>query len=234
MLEGHWLRPVQSWCRSQGLPVPSSDTSSYCKARCRLSDAFLGEVAQRVGESLERGQQEADLWHGFTLKAVDGTTAKLADTEENQKCFPQPSGQKPGCGFPVMGIAGLLNLSHGGWEAMTTGAFTEHDLPLAEGLLDHIGQGDLLLADRAFCSYAYIAAVIANGGNVVMRLHQQRDAALDWRKGRKISRHERLVSWRRPAFSALKGKLTDEAWEALPATLEVRLIRLECEDRTGK
>lgn len=79
---------VQSWCRSQSLPVPSSDTSSYCKARCRLSDAFLGEVAQRVGESLARGQQKADLWHGFTLKAVDGTTAKLADTEENQKRFP--------------------------------------------------------------------------------------------------------------------------------------------------
>jgi hypothetical protein len=225
---------VQSWCRSQSLPVPSSDTSSYCKARCRLSNAFLGEVARRVGESLARGPQEADLWHGFTLKALDGTTAKLADTEENQKRFPQPSGQKPGCGFLVMGIAGLLNLSHGGWEAMTTGAFTEHDLPLAEGLLDHIGEGDLLLADRAFCSYAYIAAVLAKGGHVAMRLHQQRDAALDWRKGRKISRHERLVTWRRPAFSTFKGKLTHEAWEALPATLELRLIRLDYEDRTGR
>lgn len=133
-----------------------------------------------------------------------------------------------------MGIAALLNLSHGGWEAMTTGAFTEHNLPLAEGLLDHIGEGDLLLADRAFCSYAYIAAVLAKGGHVAMRLHQQRDAALDWRKGRKISRHERLVIWRRPAFSAFKGKLTHEAWEALPATLEVRLIRLDFEDRTGR
>lgn len=133
-----------------------------------------------------------------------------------------------------MGIAALLNLSHGGWEAMTTGAFTEHDLPLAEGLLDHIVEGDLLLADRAFCSYAYIAAVLARGGHVAMRLHQQRDAALDWRKGRKISRYERLVTWRRPALSAFKGKLTHEAWEALPATLEVRLIRLDYEDRTGR
>lgn len=225
---------VQSWCRSQGLPVPSSDTSSYCKARCRLADAFLTQVAQRVDGALARGIRDADLWHGFTLKAVDGTTVKLADTKENQKHFPQPSGQKPGCGFPVMGIAGLPNLSHGGWEAMTTGPFTEHDLPLAEGLLGHVGEGDLLLADRAFCSYAFIAGVIARGGHVAMRLHQQRDAALDWRKGRRISRHERLVTWRRPAFSAFKGKLTREAWEAVPATLEVRLIRLDYEDRAGR
>ena len=225
---------IQSWCRSQGLAVPSSDTSSYCKARCRLSDAFPGEVARRVGEALARGQREDDRWHGFTLKAVDGSTVKLADTEENQKSFPQPPGQKPGCGFPVMGVAGLINLSHGGWDAMTTGAFSEHDLTLAEGLLCHIGEGDLLLGDRAFCSYAFIAAVLARGGQVVMRLHQQREAALDWRKGRKISPRERLVTWHRPAFPALKGRLTREAWEALPATLEVRLIRLDYEDRSGK
>ena len=27
---------------------------------------------------------------------------------------PAPSEQKPGCGFPVMSVSGLLNLSHGG------------------------------------------------------------------------------------------------------------------------
>jgi hypothetical protein len=133
-----------------------------------------------------------------------------------------------------MGIAGLINLSHGGWEAMTTSSFTDHDLTLAEGLLGHIRRGDLLLGDRAFCSYAFIAGVLEKGGHVLMRLHQQREAALDWRKGRKISRCERLVTWRRPAYSMLKGRLTREAWEALPATLEVRLIRLKYEDRSGK
>lgn len=117
---------------------------------------------------------------------------------------------------------------------MTTGSFTEHDLTLAEGLIGHLGQGDLLLADRAFCSYAFIAAILGRGGQVAMRLHQQRDAALDWRRGRKISPYERLVTWRRPACSTFRGKLTREAWEALPTTLEVRLIRLDDQDRTGR
>ena len=224
---------IQSWCRAQGLPVPSRDTSSYCKARLRLSDAFLNDVCRRVDEVLAQGERDRDRWHGFTHKAVDGTTVKLADTEQNQRAYPQPTGQNPGCGFPLMGVAGLINLSHGGWEAMTTGAFNEHDLTLAEGLLGHIRQGDLLLGDRAFCSYAFIAAVLARGGQVVMRLHQQRDAALDWRKGRKISPCERIVTWCRPPYAALKGRLTREAWEALPATLEVRLIRLDYEDRSG-
>lgn len=225
---------IQSWCRSQNLPIPSSDTSSYCKARPRLSDSFLDRIAGRAGEVLAARVCEQDRWHGFTLKAVDGSTTKLSDTEQNQRDFPQPSTQDRGCGFPVMGIAALLNLSHGGWEAMATGAFQEHDLTLAEGLLDHIGKGDLLLGDRAYCSYAFIAAVLARGGHALMRLHQQREASLDWRKGRRISRQERIVTWLRPAFSAMKGRMTRGEWEELPATLEVRLIRLNYEDRSGK
>jgi hypothetical protein len=65
---------------------------------------------------LQRSVTEADRWHGFTLKAIDGTSVQLLDTLENQKEYLQPSQQKPSCGFPVMGVVGLLNLCHGGWE----------------------------------------------------------------------------------------------------------------------
>lgn len=225
---------IQSWSRSQGLPVPSRDTSSYCKARLRLSPEFLAQIGARVDAVLNRRLRDSDRWRGLALKAIDGTSVKLSDTADNQAVFPQPSMQKPGCGFPVMGIAGLLNLGHGGWEAFATGPLTVHDLTLAKGLLGHIGKDDLLLADRAYCSYAFIAAIRAREGHTLMRLHPQRDAALDWRKGRKISPHERAVSWSRPSFSALKRSMTFEEWNALPETLEVRLIRLRYEDRSGK
>jgi hypothetical protein len=225
---------IQSWCRAQGLPVPSSDTSSYSKARCRVEVGFLEHIDSRVCDALGGGLGETDRWRGFTLKAIDGSSSKLADTEENQEAFPQPSGQKPGCGFPVMGFAGLLNLGHGGWEAIATGPHTAHDLTLAAELTPYLSEGDLLLADRAYCSYAFIAAVRARGAHCVMRLHQRRDSALDWRKGRKLSAYERLVTWRRPYFSTVKKHTTREEWEALPESMEVRLIRLDYEDRSGK
>lgn len=47
-----------------------------------------------------------------------------------------------------------------------------------------------------------------------MRLHQRRDTALDWRDGRRISRHERLVTLRRPAFPTFP---TFPAFPAFPA-----------------
>ncbi len=50
------------------------------------------------------------------------------DTDENQLAYPQPNQHKKGCGFPVMGVCGVVNLSHGGWETLSTSAHTQHDL----------------------------------------------------------------------------------------------------------
>lgn len=224
---------MQSWCRSQSLPVPSSDTSSYCKGRQRLDDSFLETLAARIDSHLHGRTNDSDLWNGMTLKAIDGSSVKLADTCENQAEFPQPSVQKPGCGFPVMSVAGLINLSHGGWEAMATGPAYEHDLAMARRMLAHIGEGDLLLGDRMYCSYRFFAEGRSRGAHLLTRLHQAREGALDWRKGRKISPHERIVTWERPYFSLVQNTMTREEWEALPPSMEVRLIRLGYEDRAG-
>lgn len=225
---------IQSWCRAHDLPAPSADTSSYCKGRQRLCEAFLGKISERVDTHLVRHVQDDDLWNGMVLKAIDGSSVKLADTQANQAEYPQPSQQKPGCGFPVMAVSGLINLSHGGWEAIATASGKAHDLAVARPMLEQLGDRDLLLADRAYCSYAYIAEVRERGAHVLMRLHQKREGALNWAKGKRISPYERLVTWRRPQYPSAGQLYTREQWEALPETMEVRLIRLGYEDRTGK
>ena len=225
---------MQSWCYSQGLNIPSSDTSSYCKGRVRLPDSFIKKASLKVQRHLTNSITDSDRWHGMTLKAIDGSSVKLSDTEKNQLQFPQPNTQKAGCGFPVMGITGLLNLSHGGWDAFTTATLQTHDAVMAWDLMEHIESGDLLLADRAYCSFAYIAKLLEKGAHSLMRLHQKREAALDWKKGKRVSSFERIVSWKRPEFRNQQKGLSREEWEALPQQLSIRLIRLGYEDRTGQ
>jgi Transposase DDE domain len=224
---------IQSWCRTCNLPVPSSDTSSYCKARCRLSLSFIQAVHQRICGHLSSRVTTENQWCGFTLMAMDGSSVHLMDTKENQRLYPQPSVQKPGCGFPTMGIVGLLNLGHGGWEHIETCPHTQHDTKAAAVLATHLRQGDLLLADRAFCSYELIARSLAQGAHILMRLHQARARSLDWRKGKRLSSYERLVTWHRPQ-QPRGSNLTGEEWNALPATLELRLIKLGYENRAGQ
>lgn len=221
---------IQSWCLACRLPVPSSDTSGYCKARIRLSFKFLQAVHERIKQHLGSRVGDENQWRGFILKAMDGSSAQLMDTAKNQELYPQPSGQKPGCGFPTMGAVGLLNLGHGGWEHFVTCPHTQHDSKAAAELVSHLHSGDLVLADRAFSTYEIIARTLAQGAHALMRLHQSRGKALDWRKGKRLSRYERLVTWSRPPRPA-GSALSKEEWAALPEKLTVRLIKVGYEKR---
>jgi hypothetical protein len=222
---------VQSWCAQAQLPIPSSDTGGYCMARKRLAPAFLKGINEHLSTHMSRRIREEDRWHGHALKAIDGTSVKLMDTVENQQSYPQPSSQKPGCGFPVMGVVGIINLSHGGWNAFATAPNDTHELTVTGQLMGHFESGDLVLADRAFCSYELIAQLLERGVHSLMRLHHARHRVLDWREGAKISKNERLVTWSKPSRQSKCSKLSEEQWEALPETLSIRLIKHRCQGR---
>lgn len=228
------LALIQAWSSGAGTPPPTGDTSAYCQARLRLSIEFLESILRRVDRFLRRRMRSADLWNGLVLKSIDGTSVQLMDTLENQEKYPQPSGQKPGCGFPVMGLAGMLNLSHGGWEGFVRGNWKVHDAKAAQGLLRYVEPGDLILADRAFCSFELFVRILMQGGQCLMRLHQARHRKLDWRRGKKISPSERLVIWTKPVKQPKTSDLSSEQWALLPAQLTVRYIKKRCNDRTGK
>lgn len=225
------LSLIQSWYQASDLPAPTGGTSGYCMARRKLSEKFLRQVAGRVCSNLDQRVRPTDKWRGHTLKAIDGSSVQLMDTEANQHLYPQPSAQKRGCGFPVMGIHGVVNLSHGGWEGFVSCNSRRHDVRVAPQLLKHVDQGDLLLADRAYCSYAFIARVkLERKAHVLMRLHQARERKLDWRRGKKISPVERLVTWKKPERP--RGVSAAE-WDELPDEITLRYIRVGYENRAG-
>ena len=222
---------MQTWTREHDLPVPSSDTSGYCQARQRMDLGFLREIHERVLSQLDSAIVEKDQWRVLTLKAIDGTSCQLADTPANQEVFPQPKSQKPGCGFPVFDGVGLVNLSHGGIETFVSSPGTTHDAKTAPHLLKALNARELLLAERAFSSYEIIATITHHQrAHCLMRLHQSRHGILDWRKGRRLSKNERLVTWKK-GRKPPKSTLTPDEWGALPETLTLRLIKLGYENR---
>lgn len=225
---------VQAWCAESGRAVPSSNTAAYCAARSRLPQSFLDGVHERVAGPMAARRRDEDLWHGMALKAIDGSSVRLADTPDNQRDYPQPSGQKPGCGFPVMGFVGVVDLSSGAWLGAADGTCNTHDSSLAGQVLHHFGEGDLALADRAFNSYEIVALLLGRGTHSLMRLHQNRHRKLDWRSGKKLGPCERLVEWKKPARMPRGTRMDAAAWEALPESLSLRYIRFRYENRAGE
>ena len=88
--------------------------------------------------------------------------------------------------------------------------------------LDAFSQGDLLVADRYFCSIFLIATLLGRGVQSCTRMHQKR--TVDFRHGRRLGPYDHLVVWTKPQ----RPRWMDQAtYDALPETLELRELRFD-------
>ena len=206
-------------CRDQN--TLSQKTGGYCQARARLEDSTLQRIGTHLAEQVQRNTPQDHLWKGRSVKIVDGTGVSMPDTVDNQKLWPQPSEQKPGCGFPLLKLVGLFCLASGALLHTVQGNLRQHESVLARLLWPLLCAGDILLADRGFCSFAGLHAILCQGADAVLRLHQARPA--DFRCGRRLGRNDRLVTWVKPLQRTKAWSAQDFA--ALPPTLSLRLLR---------
>jgi putative transposase len=204
-------------------PPEAFDTAAYCRARAKLPPALLQDLTLDVGRRLEAQVPAAWLWHGRHVHLVDGSTSRLADTPENQRAYPQPKSQKPGLGLPILrwvvllslATAAVLGFAYGPYQGKQTG-----ETSLFRQLLQQLRPGEIVVADRYYCSYFMVALLLNGGVDVVLRLHQRR--RYDFRRGRRLGRYDHVVVWQRPA----RPKWMDaETYARVPQTLEVREIR---------
>jgi hypothetical protein len=216
------VRKVQAWYAPQHRTLPDSGTSAYCQARGRLPLARLQQGQEHLVRKLDGQITASDRWLGRRVKVVDGTGLSMPDTTANQKVWPQPVTQKPGCGFPVVKPVACFCLASGALLAWVEGTLKAHDSRLFQKLLTFFQTGDVVVADRGFCSFASLATLLARGVDAVMRVHPFRK--LDWRAGRRLGRRDRLVVWKK---GFLQGDLwTVEQWAQLPEELTVRLVEI--------
>jgi Transposase DDE domain len=220
------LQRTSAWWQVHfpGQGSPSADTSAYCQARARLDQRVLEQIGTQVAEQLERRVSTQQLWLGRRVKIVDGTGLSMPDTAANQLQWPQSSGQKPGCGFPLLKVVGLFCLHSGALLQVVYDNLHHHEITLARQLWQWLQVGEILLADRGFCSYQDIAQLLGRGVDCVMRLHQGR-AKPDFRRGRRLGKNDRLVVWHKPPQRLPHWSKQD--YDQLPKTLTLRMVRFE-------
>ncbi len=211
---------VIAYLANFNLEIPSTDTSAYCQARSRLPEELLQKLFDKTAQSLEGKVNTDYFWCGRSVKVIGGSSISMPDTIENQKAYPQPSSQKPGCGFPIAKIGVLFSLATGAAIALVIDVMNTHDLTLARKLYKQLNPLDVLLGDRAFCAYTDLLAIKNLGCDAVFRKHQSRKTPM--RKGKIIGESDKLVIWHKP-HKCPKG-LDKSEFAALPLTLTVREI----------
>jgi hypothetical protein len=110
----------------------------------------------------------------------------MPDTAALQAHFGQPGNQAKGCGFPVAHILALFHAGTGLLLEVFAAPLRSHDMAGIAGILPLLAAGDILLADRGFCSFAHLAMLISKGVHAVFRLHQKQ--IVDFTAGRAHAR----------------------------------------------
>lgn len=204
--------------------LPSPDPTAYCQARRRLPMPLILRLLLHLTRRMRTLVTPATGWQGRRVWVVDGSSASMPDTPALQKAFPQPPGQKKGCGFPVAQFVALFCWTTGAIVDVAIDTLVPHELTLFRRLWHHFSKGDVVLGDRAYVRFVDLARLLQRGVFGVFRLHQRRKA--DFRAGRRLGHDDRLVVWCRPERWIPSFGLSREDFAQLPQTLIVRLIRV--------
>jgi Transposase DDE domain len=97
----------------------------------------------------------------------------------------------------MLKLVGLFSLATGALLHAVYGPLRVHDVQLLRQLWSALTKGDLLLADRGFCSFGCLAMLQQAGIDSLMRLHQRRP--VNFRRGKRLGKDDRLVTWTKPS-----------------------------------
>ncbi|MEK6216833.1 MAG: IS4 family transposase [Boseongicola sp.] len=224
--------------------------SAYCQARARLPLQVIRNLLANLCGVLDSETTQADdLWRGHRTFLLDGSSFSMPDTPELQEHFGQPGVQRKGCGFPVAHLLAMFHARTGFLIEALASPLRTHDMKHAAQMHPKLKTGDVLLADRGFCSFAHLALAADRGLQAVFRMHQQvivnftpkrphaERGNRKQSKGLPTSRWlkqlgvcDQLVEWIKPARRP--KWMTAEQYVALPDVLEVRELRYRV-DRPG-
>ena len=181
--------------------------AAYCTARRRLPVTALQSLLTRCTAKMVECARETGLWLGHRLFIMDGSSFSMPDTDELRDHFGQPGGQAKGCGFPTAHWLALVHFGSGLIQKVLTSPWRRHDMAGVSELHPELQPNDVLLGDRAFCSYAHLALLFSRGIHGLFRAHQKQN--IDFTPGRPY-REQRQRSDRKKTTGAANGKTNDK------------------------
>ncbi len=220
---------LNAWRVAKGLPRVSSETTSYCKARCRLPELLFQRLLRWTATRCEEATNDTWLYCNRVVEMVDGWTVTMADTQENQQEYPQMASQKPGCGFPIARMIGIFSLATGAINFTAMAAYRGKETgetSLLRTILDRILPGRILLADRYYASFWLLAMSELRKIDLVARVHHLRK--VDFRRGLKQGYLDQLVAYKKPQRPKW---MSEEEYERYPAFILVRHLRYKVEQK---
>lgn len=211
---------------SGDLPLCSTHTGAYCRARQRLPLEMVCALARSTGRWISAHAPQCWRWRGYRVRLVDGTTVAMPDTSTNQAAYPQPRSQKPGLGFPLCRMVGVVCLGSGALLNAAMGPCRGKggdEQSLLRSMLDTLEGGDLLLGDALYATYFLLCSLRERGIEAVFEQHGARQRSSDFRLGWRLGQRDHLIVLHKPSIKP--DWMTQSDYEQAPESVTVRELR---------
>lgn len=106
---------------------------------------------------------------GLRVVSVDGSVTDVPDSKANDQYFGRPSNQTRDGAFPQLRWVVAAESGTGSLLGAAIGPYTSGEQPLAHDLLECLGEGMLVLADRNFLSWSLARDALATGAHILWR-----------------------------------------------------------------
>lgn len=168
--------PIATVAQQLDVALPAADgsrtvaSSALTQARARLGPDPLEWLFLRSAEEWAHRSADADRWRGLALYGVDGTTLRVADSEENRDHFGgQDSGRHEGgrderqSGYPLMRLVVVMALRSHLLAAASFGPYGTDERSYAASLWDSVPERSLVLLDRHYLQANVLVPLMTTG-----------------------------------------------------------------------
>jgi hypothetical protein len=201
----------------------SPNSGSVAKARARLPEKLWMTLFETLSARAQEMAGSLDVWRGHRVLLLDGTCVSMEDVPELFRAFGTCTGCHGKGRYPLARVVTVASANSMTIRSYAVGRYQQSENELAESLLQNLGPGHLLVADRRFAGAARYAGYLARGLEFLTRMHQCV----------KVSRLRRIRSYGKDDF--VTDLVIPPSYRrkdpTLPQWVRVRLIRARVKTR---
>ena len=204
-------------------PFPTVAKSAVSQARGRLGAEPLSWLFERSAEHWAHASAASDRWRSLALYGVDGSTLRVADSDENRAYFGGSKSQRGESGYPLARMVGLMALRSHLMAAAAFGPYQTGEYGYASTLWSAVPDNSLTIVDRGFFG-AGVLIPLARGGNDRHWLTRGKKN-LRSRELKRFDRRDALVEMNVSSAARAKNSTLPKVWVARAITYQRKGFR---------
>lgn len=214
------MKSLRELVDSLDLVLPSKElglmaSSAISQARARLGQSPLRWLFKRSGDVWSGRSADEHRWRGLALFGIDGTTLRVADSQENRDAFGGQSAEakRGASGYPLLRLVSLMVLRSHILKDTAAGPYRgSSEASLSQELLQQIPDDSLTVMDRGFVNPGTLVPLARDGHNRHWLTRAKKNTA--WRVLQRFSRGDELVEMKVSSDARKKNPSLPMTWTA--------------------